>query len=142
MIPARSGSSLKNKNIRIYKNKPLIFHTIDVALKSRFINKIIISTDSLKYKNIIKKNYGTKVEIPFLRPKKISGAYSTDYQWVKHALMFLKNQSYTPNLIVHLRPTTPNRNVKIIDKAIKIFIKNYRQCSSLRSANEFSQPPF
>ena len=143
MIPARSGSSLKNKNIRIYKNKPLIFHTIDVALKSRFINKIIISTDSLKYKNIIKKNYGTKVEIPFLRPKKISGAYSTDYQWVKHALMFLKKiQSYTPNLIVHLRPTTPNRNVKIIDKAIKIFIKNYRQCSSLRSANEFSQPPF
>ena len=142
MIPARSGSSIKNKNIKKYKKKPLIFHTIDVALKSKLINKIIISTDSKKYKKIIEKKYGEKIEIPFLRPKQISGKYSTDYQWVKHALNFLiKKQKYIPTMIVHLRPTTPNRNIKIVEKAIKLFIKKYKHCSSLRSANEFSQPP-
>tara|TARA_Y100001936_G_C16035085_1_gene648047 strand:- start:780 stop:1445 length:666 start_codon:yes stop_codon:yes gene_type:complete len=142
MIPARSGSSIKNKNIKNYKQKPLIFHSIDVALKSKFINKILISTDSKRYKSIIEKKYGKKIEVPFLRPKKISGANATDYQWVRHALKFLsKNQNYTPQMIVHLRPTTPNRDVKILDNAIKLFIKKYKDCSSLRSANKFSQPP-
>ena len=71
VIPARSGSkSVKDKNIHIYKKKHLIFHSIDVALRSKHINRIIISTDSLKYKNLILKNYKQKVEIPFLRPKK------------------------------------------------------------------------
>jgi len=143
MIPARSGSSIKNKNIKKYKKKPLIFHSIDVALKSEFINKILISTDSKQYKSIIEKKYGKKIEIPFLRPKKISGTHATDYQWVKHALKFLsKNQNYTPQMIIHLRPTTPNRDVKILDNAIKLFIKKYKYCSSLRSANKFSQPPY
>ena len=45
LIPARSGSSVKEKNIKIYKNKPLIFHSIDVALKSKFSQRIIVSTD-------------------------------------------------------------------------------------------------
>ena len=59
VIPAREGSALKDKNIRNYKGKPLIFHSINTALNSKFINKIIISTDSIKYKKlcIIKNNY-------------------------------------------------------------------------------------
>ena len=44
LIPARSGSnSIKNKNIRIYKGKPLLAHSILVAKQSSFIDKIIVS---------------------------------------------------------------------------------------------------
>jgi len=142
LIPARSGSSILDKNIKIYKKKPLIFHSINVALKSKFIKRIIISTDSLKYKKLILKNYKKNVEVPFIRPKKISGDKSSDHSWLKHALVFLKRkENYIPDIVVQLRPTTPNRNVKVVDKAISFFLNNYNKASSLRSANEFSQPP-
>ena len=142
LIPARSGSSVKEKNIKIYKNKPLIFHSIDVALKSKFSQRIIVSTDSLKFKNIILAKYKKKIEIPFLRPKNISKNTSTDYEWIKHALLYLKkNENYVPDIVVQLRPTTPNRKYKIVDKAIELFLKNFKKYSSLRSASKFSQPP-
>lgn len=142
LIPARQGSALKNKNIKNYKGKPLIFHSINAALKSKLINKIVISTDSMKYRKLCLNKFKNKIEIPFLRPKSISGDKSKDYEWIKHSLLFLKkNQKYLPDIVVHLRPTTPNRNEKIIDKAISLFLKNLKFASSLRSANEFSQPP-
>jgi len=142
LIPARSGSSILDKNIKLYKKKPLIFHTINVALKSKIIKRIIISTDSLKYKKLILKKYKKKVEVPFLRPKNISGDHSSDYSWLKHALVFLKREeNYIPDIIVQLRPTTPNRDVKVVDNAINFFLRNYKKATSLRSANEFSQPP-
>ena len=53
IIPARSGSkSIKNKNIIKYKGKPLIYYSIKTALKSKLINRVIVSTDSKKYKKI------------------------------------------------------------------------------------------
>ena len=142
VIPARKGSSLKNKNIKSYKGKPLIFHTIITALSSKLINKIIISTDSTKYKKLCIEKFKNKIEIPFIRPRSISGKFSRDYDWIKHCLLFLKNEeSYIPDVIVHLRPTTPNRDVKIIDKAIIFFLNNYKKATALRSASEFGQPP-
>ena len=142
LIPARDGSALKDKNIKNYKGKPLIFHTIYSALNSKFINRIIISTNSKKYKNLCIKKFKEKIEVPFLRPKSISGPFSRDYEWIKHCLLFLKkNENYIPDLIVHLRPTTPNRDKQVVDKAIKYFLKNYKKITSLRSASEFAQPP-
>ena len=56
IIPARKGSKrLKNKNILPYKNKPIICYTIESALKSKIFNKIFVSSDSPKVKNICKK---------------------------------------------------------------------------------------
>lgn len=50
VIPARSGSkSLKNKNIHFYKNKPLIYHSIKIAQRSKYIDRILVTTD---FKNI------------------------------------------------------------------------------------------
>ena len=106
VIPARQGSKLKDKNIRNYKGKPLIFHTINAALSSKLINKIVISTDSIEYKELCIRKFKKKIEIPFIRPKSISGKFSTDYEWIKHCLLFLKNkEKYFPDIIVHLRPT-------------------------------------
>ena len=59
-ICARGGSKgLKNKNIKLLNNKPLIFYTIDHAKKSKLFDKIVVSTDSKKIQKISKK-YGAQ----------------------------------------------------------------------------------
>ena len=86
IIPARSNSKrIKNKNIAKYKNKPLIAHSILQSIKSKYVNRTIVSTDSKKYANIAKK-YGA--EVPFLRPKNISKDSSTDLECFNHCLKF------------------------------------------------------
>ena len=137
LIPARQGSkSVKDKNIKIYNNKPLIYHTIKIAKESKLISRVIVSTDSQKYANLALK-FGA--EVPFLRPKKFSTDKSLDYEWINHATRFLlKKNNYLPDLILHLRPTTPNRDVFIIDKAIEYFLRNYHNVTSV---SLFSQPP-
>ncbi len=138
IIPARSGSkSIKDKNIIKYKGKPLIYHTIRTAIKSKLINKVIVSTDSKKYQKISKK-FGA--EVPFLRPKKFSNDNSIDFDYIFHATEFLKNKKYYPDLIVLLRPTTPNRKTSVVDKGIKFFLKNLNKYDSMRSVSRFNQP--
>jgi N-acylneuraminate cytidylyltransferase len=139
IIPARSGSkSIKNKNIILYKGKPLIYHTIKASLNSRYINKVLVSTDSMKYQKIAK-NFGA--EAPFLRPKNISHNNSHDKDLVMHALKFYLKENYFPDLIIFLRPTTPNRKPRVIDNAIKYFFKNIKKFDSMRSVSKVNQPP-
>ena len=76
VILARSGSKgIKNKNIKILNGKPLIAWSIATCLKSKRINKIVVSTDSKKYAKIAK-SFGAHEVI--LRPKK----FSKDHQQI------------------------------------------------------------
>tara|TARA_B100001989_G_C24546151_1_gene470920 strand:+ start:234 stop:911 length:678 start_codon:yes stop_codon:yes gene_type:complete len=140
IIPARSGSkSIKNKNILKYKNKPLIYHSIKIALRSKLVDRVIVSTDSKKYAKLSKK---IGAEVPFLRPKKYSKDSSNDSEWINHAINYLiKKENYYPHLIIHLRPTSPNRNIKVFEQGIKWFLKNINKSTSMRSVSNFSQPP-
>lgn len=139
IIPARSGSeSIKNKNILLYKKRPLLYHSINTALKIKFIDRVIVSTDSKKYAKLSKK-FGA--EVPFLRPKSISQSKSLDIDFIKHCYNFLKKERYYPDIIVLLRPTTPNRKEKIINRGIKFFLKNFKNYDSMRSVSIFNQPP-
>ena len=141
LIPARSGSKgIVDKNIITYKNKPLIAHTIEQSLNSKYIEDTFVSTDSQKYRDIALK-YGAKT--PFLRPDNISKDLSTDYETFEHFIEFLdKHNKKIPDIIVHLRTTYPSREVKDIDEAIEIFVKNYDEYDSLRSVVESSQTPY
>ncbi|WP_435090479.1 cytidylyltransferase domain-containing protein [Candidatus Pelagibacter bacterium nBUS_30] len=140
IIPCRSGSKgIKNKNILNIFGKPLIYYSIIFAQKCKFIDKIIVSTDSQKYKKIVEQ-YGVKV--PFLRPKKISIDTSLDIDIFKHTIKWLKNnENYIPDLIVHLRPTTPLRKIKILKRAINIMNKN-KNLDSLRSISLNKSIPY
>ena len=139
IIPARLDSkSIKNKNISPYKGKPLIYYSIKTALKSKLIDKVIVSTDSKKYQKI-SKNFGA--EAPFLRPKKFSIDTALDYDYILHATKFMIKNNYHPDLVVLLRPTTPNRKTDIVDKGIRFFIKDLKSYDSMRSVSEFNQPP-
>jgi len=140
LIPARGDSkSIKNKNIILVKNKPLIAHTIIAAKKCKLIDEIYVSTDSKKIKKFSIK-FGAKV--PFLRPKNISRDQSTDLQAMSHFnnwyLNFFKKKI---DLIVHLRVTTPFRKPEMIDKAISIMIQK-SEYTSLRSFVEAKLTPF
>lgn len=138
IIPARFGSkSIKNKNIINYKGEPLIYHTIKTALKSTLINRVIVSTNSKKYKKMSEK-FGA--EVPFLRPEKFCTNNSVDYDFILHATKFFIREKYYPDLIVLLRPTTPNRETSLVDKGIKFFLKNLNGYDSMRSVSEFNQP--
>ena len=123
LIPARSGSKgVKNKNIKPFLDKPLIYWTIKAAKESKYIDDILVSTDSKKIANIAKK-YGVKA--PFLRPKELSTDEAKGIDVVLHALHFIENtENVNDFILVYLQPTSPLRTSKDIDNALKIFIKN------------------
>lgn len=123
IIPARSGSkSIPHKNIRSLSGKPLLAYSIEHAIKSEMINRVIVSTDSEQYAEIAR-SFGA--ETPFLRPKEISEDNSNDRDFFIHALTWLKeNENYEPDICVHLRPTHPVRKIQDIDEMIKLLISN------------------
>ena len=135
IIPARSGSkSIRNKNIKLLGNKPLIAWSIQSCLETKQISKIYISTDSVKYANIAKK-FGP-VEILY-RSKNLSSDHSTDYEMIDHAI---KNIDLKYDFIAHIRPTTPLRKVSDLNSAIKKLVKS--DCNSLRSVHEMSETSY
>ena len=124
IIPARSGSkSIKNKNIKNFFGKPLIFWTIDAAIKSKKINRIFISTDSKFIANMCLK-YSKKVEVPFLRPKHLSNDNSPALKTYIYMSKKLNKIGISFDEFIVLLPTSPLRTSSDIDKSIKIFYKN------------------
>lgn len=142
IIPAREGSvGLKNKNIKKINGKPLIYWPINAAKKSKFIDKIVVTTDSKKIKKLAK-NY--KVDCPFLRPKKISGNNSRISEAIIHTLKFYEEKKFQSfDYIILLEPTSPLTNEIDIDKSLNIIIKN-NKINSLVSITEnlTSHPQF
>ena len=140
LIPARSGSKrIPNKNIIYLGHHPLIAYSIVTAKMSKHINRIITTTDCKKIAEIAQ-SYGS--EVPFFRPKKISSASSLDIEFFKHALSWLKeNEGYSPDLVIHLRPTTPLRDYKIVDKAIQKIVED-KKATSLRSGHTAEETPY
>jgi len=140
LIPARGGSkSIKNKNIAPFCGKPLISHTIEQALQSKLIDRVIVSTDSNEIAKVAKQY---DADVPFIRPSEIAQDDTLDLPVFEHCLEYLKSsERYIPDIIVQLRPTSPLRTVSMIDKAITILIDN-KNASSVRCVCEPSQNPF
>jgi len=140
IIPARSGSKgVSGKNIRNLGGKPLIAWTISCSNKVSKIDRTIVSTNSAEYAELSKR-WGA--DVPFLRPDDISQDNSTDLDFVLHALDFFKNNEGIPDLLIHLRPTTPFRDPSVVDSAIKFAIDNYESITALRSVNEMSESAY
>ena len=140
IIPARSSSKgVPDKNIKLLAGKPLLAYSIAAARLSRKIDRVIVSTDSEHYANIARE-YGA--ETPFIRPAELSADSSGDYEWIKHALDWIEdNDGYQPEYLVHLRPTTPLREVSYIDGAIER-IKKDNDATALRSMHEMSETAY
>lgn len=140
LIPARGGSkSVPKKNIRLLAGKPLIAHTIEEARESQFISRLIVSTDNEEIAEISRK-YGA--EVPFVRPKELAEDDTPDLPVFQHALKWLKeNEGYTPDIVVHLRPTSPFRKGEHIDAGVKLLIED-KEADSVRSVCQPGQTPY
>lgn len=140
VIPARGGSKgIPKKNIKLLAGKPLIAYTIEEAKKSKYITRIILSTDDKEIVEVAKK-YGA--EVPFLRPAEISGDLATDVEFLNHALNFLKQkENYEPEIILRLPPTSPLRTAQHIDEGIKVLIDN-PEADAVRPITEAPKHPY
>jgi len=137
IIPARSGSkNIKDKNIQLLNGLPLIAWTIRDCLKIKKFSRVIFSTDSIRYARIAR-NFGA--EVPFLRSKKNSGDKSTDYDFLNEIIKFYENKNVYYDYITHMRPTTPLRKIKILNKCLDYFYKNEKKIDSIRSVQPMSE---
>jgi CMP-N-acetylneuraminic acid synthetase len=117
IIPARGGSkSIPRKNIRSFAGHPLIAYSIAAGLAAETVTRVIVSTDDEEIARI-SRSYGA--EAPFLRPGEISQDSTPDLPVFQHALRWLADtESYEPDIVVQLRPTSPFRRVWHIDQAV------------------------
>jgi CMP-N,N'-diacetyllegionaminic acid synthase len=140
IIPARSGSkSIRDKNIASLGGHPLLSYSIALAKMIPSVSKVIVSTDSQKYSAIAEK-YGA--EIPFLRPPELSLDNSTDYEFMSHAIEWYdRNSVECPKYWIHLRPTTPLRDVSVIIEAMTL-IESREDATALRSGHLSPESPF
>jgi len=116
IIPARSGSKgLPNKNTKLFLGKPLISWSIEQALSSKFIDKVIVSTDDIKIIKISRK-YGACV--PFIRPKYLANSSASTTDVILHALNYMRHIGSRYDIITLLQPTSPLRTTDNIDEAI------------------------
>ena len=135
IIPARTGSKgVKNKNFLKIKGKMLIQYTIDTAKKISKYCDIIISSDSLKTKEICRKN---NIKFHGIRPKKYSGDKVETYKVVNYELKKIEKGKKIYKYILLLQPTCPIRDYKKLLKAIKkIKSKKYDSVISIKNVNE------
>lgn len=120
IIPARGGSKgLPGKNLRNLNGKPLIAYTIEAALKSKYITRLILSTDDVKIAKIAKQ-YGA--EVPFMRPSHLAtdNAKAIDaYKYTCERLEGEENIEISEFMV--LQPTSPFRTAKHIDEAVDLY---------------------
>jgi len=117
IIPARSGSKgLPGKNIKLLCGKPLIAWSIDAGLKSRYIDKMVVSTDAEEVR-MVALEHGACA--PFLRPKELATDTSTSFDVLTHAIEVLAQDGNRFDIIVLLEPTSPLRDVSDIDEALE-----------------------
>lgn len=113
VIPARGGSKgVRRKNLRTVAGKPLIAWTIEEAKKSKYIDRLILSSEDEEIINVAK-SWGC--EVPFVRPQELAQDETPGIEPVLHALRLLPAYDY----IVLLQPTSPLRSVEDIDGCIK-----------------------
>ena len=117
IIPARGNSKgIKNKNLLDFSGKPLLYWTIKQALSCKFVNEVIVSSDSDKILSFSKRNGVTTIK----RPKNFSSDTSQSEEAILHVLEETKNFYKT---IIFLQATSPLRKRNDIDNAIKTFYK-------------------
>ncbi len=120
IIPARGGSKgLPGKNIKPMNGKPLIAYTIEAAIKSKNIDRVIISTDDEEIAEVSRQFGG---EIPFMRPAKLATDTASSIDVFKYTLERLeKDEDIKIDDFIVLQPTSPLRTAKHIDEAIDMF---------------------
>jgi N-acylneuraminate cytidylyltransferase/CMP-N,N'-diacetyllegionaminic acid synthase len=138
IIPARGGSKgLPGKNILPLGGKPLIAWTIEAARQSRFVDRVIVSTDSPNIAEVAEL-YGA--EVPFRRPAELASDQAKSFDVLLHAIDWHQRQGFCYDLVVCLQPTSPLRSAEDIDRAIECYVA--READAVVSVCETDHHPW
>ena len=134
VIPARGGSKgLPGKNIRNLAGKPLVAWTIEPAKKSKYIDKLILSSDDREIIAVAKKY---DCDVPFVRPDEFATDTSPSIDFLVHAIKNIPDYKH----IMMLQPTSPLRDVADIDSFIEFFFTH--KAKACVSVTETSKSPY
>jgi len=138
LIPARGGSKgLPGKNIKPLLGKPLIVWTIEQALASKYLDRVIVSTDSEEIAEISKK-YGA--EVPFMRPKELATDEAKSIDVVLYTVKWMEENDKSYDLLMLLQPTSPLRTAEDIDRAIELLFE--KRANAIVSVCEVDHHPY
>ena len=131
VIPARGGSKgLENKNILELHGKPLIIWTIEQAMNSKLIDKVVVTTDSQKISDVCKE-YG--YDVGPLRPPELASDESSIHDTISY---IIEKEEQIYDAVALLEPTSPLRKIDDIDNCISILYDNWQSCDSVISLGQ------
>ncbi|MDD4651091.1 MAG: acylneuraminate cytidylyltransferase family protein [Methanothrix sp.] len=137
IIPARGGSKgLPRKNIAMLRSRPLISYSIEAALRSNLVSRVIVTTEDAEIAEVSRK-YGSEV---IDRPMELAQDDTPIISVVRQAIHKLEDEGYFAEVIALLQPTSPLRTTEDIDGAIQLFQTN--NCGSVVSICEMEHSPY
>jgi len=127
VITARGGSKgVPGKNIKTLAGKPLIAWSIDAAMQSKYVNRIVVSTDDTQIAETAR-DWGA--DVPFLRPVGLSQDMSPHVPVLQHAVTYLQqHEKDCFDYILLLQPTSPLRTAIDIDNAVNLAMQKQADC--------------
>jgi len=137
IIPARGSSkTIPRKNIKLLNGKPLIYYTIEKAQRSKYVNRIAVSTEDEEIARIAQ-DCGVEV---ILRPLELAQDDTPSLPVFQQVIKHLEEvENFHPDIIVILQPTSPLRTAEDINGAIEKFLQS--NCDSVVSVCEAEHPP-
>jgi CMP-N,N'-diacetyllegionaminic acid synthase len=123
VIPARGGSkSIPRKNLAPLCGRPLIVYTFQAAKESRFLDRVLLSTDDEEIADVGRRH---GIEVPFLRPAELARDDTPTLPVIQHAVEFLEEaEGYRSGYVVILQPTSPLRRGCHIDDALQLLAQS------------------
>lgn len=132
IIPARGGSKgVPRKNIKLLNGKPLIVYTSEIALQSKYLTEVIVSTEDLQIMEVAQR---LEIKVPFVRPSVLAQDSTPTIDVIVHAIQWYENQAIFFDAVCLLQVTSPFRTVAFLDHAIEKFVKS--GCDSLISVQK------
>lgn len=117
IIPARSGSKgIPNKNLRELAGKPLLGYVAEAARAAGVFDRIVLTTDS---EEIAELGRRVGLETPFVRPKELAEDDTAMLPVLQHAVRFLEDEGWKPQIVVLLQPSSPLRTPQHIADAVE-----------------------
>lgn len=137
IIPARGGSKgIPRKNVKLLCGKPLIAYTIEAALSSKCIGRVVVSTEDKEIAEVAGE-YGAEV---IARPAELARDDTPSFLVCQHVIRYLEEiKNFYPDVVVVLQPTSPRRIVEDVDRAIEKFLE--ADCDTVVSVCEAEHPP-
>lgn len=132
VILARGGSKgVPRKNVRNLAGRPLIQHIFDTAKKSKYITKLILSTEDEEIAGI---GRSIGLEVPFMRPAELATDSATGISVIRHAMNSMDSTGFRADAVYSIQPTNPFTSIETIDGVIKLWIDS--GCDSVTTVAE------